>query len=99
MARKIAVTKKTAAAKREIELKYNAPQARVVSVAGTFNNWDTHSLLAAKGRNGNWTVKVALTPGNYEYKFIVDGSWLNDPNCKESVPNSLGSSNNLLVVK
>ena len=86
-------------AKKAVEFKLRAPEARRVSLAGTFNNWDSNSVLAKKDRQGSWSVKVNLNPGRYEYKFVVDGSWLNDPDCKERIPNSLGSANSILVVK
>lgn len=86
-------------AKKAVELKFHAPSAKRVSLAGSFNNWDTRSLSAKKDRQGNWAVKVNLNPGKYEYKFVVDGSWLNDPACRACVPNSLGSTNCVLLVK
>lgn len=81
------------------EFKFYAPQAKRVSLAGNFNNWNTKSLNARKDSKGNWVVKVNLKPGRYEYKFIVDGSWLNDPHCNSCVPNSLGTQNCLLEIK
>lgn len=86
-------------AKKGVELKFHAPQAKKVSLAGSFNNWDSNSLSAKRDRQGNWSVKIELNPGRYEYKFIVDGSWLNDPSCRTCVPNGLGSTNCVLVVK
>lgn len=101
MAKKIAATaaKKKTAAKREILLEYSAPNAETVCVAGTFNNWNSNALGAKKDSKGNWVIRVALDPGKYEYKFVVDGSWLNDPHCRENIPNALGSANSVLVVK
>ncbi len=104
MARKIALGKKLtpskpASAGKEVLLEYTNPQAKKVSLAGSFNNWDTGALSAKKDRKGNWSVKVALAPGRYEYKFVVDGSWITDPHCPENVPNSLGSANSVLVIK
>lgn len=75
------------------EFKFYAPQARKVSIAGSFNNWDSKGNSAKKDSKGNWTVKLNLKPGRYEYKFVVDGNWVNDPNCNACVPNSFGSSN------
>jgi 1,4-alpha-glucan branching enzyme len=66
---------------------------------GTFNNWDTKSLSAKKDSKGNWSVKLNLKPGKYEYKFFVDGSWLNDPRCSTLVPNSFGSQNCIMEVR
>lgn len=90
---------KETAAKKVVAFKYAAPLAKRVCVAGSFNNWDTGLLSAKKDTKGNWMVKISLNPGRYEYKFVVDGSWLNDPNCKEIAANNLGSTNSVLVVK
>lgn len=81
------------------EFKIYAPQARRVSLAGTFNNWNTQALSAKKDSRGNWAVKVNLKPGRYEYKFFVDGSWLNDPHCGACVPNAFGSQNCIVEIK
>ena len=73
--------------------KLNAPQAKRVSLAGSFINWDIKSHLAKKDSKGNWSVKVGLGPGKYEYKFFVDGNWVNDSSCRRCVPNAFGSQN------
>ena len=81
------------------EFKLYAPQARKVSIAGTFNNWDTKALSAKKDSKGNWMIKVNLKPGRYEYKFVVDGSWINDPKCSSNVSNSFGSQNSVVEIR
>ena len=81
------------------EFKFYAPSAKRVSLAGSFNNWDARDLSAKKDSRGNWTVKVNLKPGRYEYKFVVDGNWLNDPRCNSCTSNSFGSQNCILEVK
>ncbi len=52
--------------------------AKVVVLTGTFNNWNTSELIMEKTETG-WQVPFVLAPGNYEYKFIVDGTWILDP--------------------
>lgn len=81
------------------EFRYYAPQAKRVSLAGTFNKWNTRALSAKKDSRGNWMVKVNLKPGRYEYKFFVDGSWLSDPRCTWMVPNTFGSQNSVIEIK
>jgi len=81
------------------EFKLYAPAAKKVSVAGSFNKWDVKSLAAKKDSKGNWVVKAGLKPGKYEYKFLVDGSWANDPNCTSCVINSFGTHNCVVEVK
>jgi 1,4-alpha-glucan branching enzyme len=86
-------------ASKPTEFKLFAPAAKRVNLAGSFNNWKTSDLRAKKDSRGNWSVKVNLKPGRYEYKFIVDNSWLNDPSCNACVPNSFGSQNCIIEVR
>lgn len=79
------------------EFKLFAPQAKKVYLAGSFNSWT--NLSTKKDSKGNWSVKMSLKPGRYEYKFIVDGSWMNDPKNSQLTWNSLGSQNSLIDVK
>lgn len=76
-----------------------APQAKRVSLAGTFNKWNTRILSAKKDSAGSWVIKVNLKPGKYEYKFFVDGSWMNDPSCSMCVSNAFGSQNCVVEVR
>ena len=93
-----ALKAKVAAKPRSTAFKVNLPQAKRVSLAGSFNNWDTGSLLGKKDLKGNWTIKVNLTPGTYEYKFFVDGNWITDPGTV-AVTNSFGTQNSVIHVK
>jgi len=34
---------------------------------------------------------VPLAPGKHSYRFIVDGEWRDDPECKLRIPNPYGS--------
>lgn len=54
------------------------PNARKVVVSGNFNGWNKEELAMDKTRGG-WQLPYVLAPGNYEYKFIVDGEWIIDP--------------------
>jgi 1,4-alpha-glucan branching enzyme len=80
------------------EFRLYSPKAKNVSVTGTFNNWDTKKDSAKKDSKGNWTRKINLKPGRYEYKFFVDGSWINDPN-SNAVFNSFGTQNSVVEIK
>ena len=81
------------------EFKLYAPQANKVILSGSFNKWDTKKLSAKKDSKGSWIVKTDLKPGKYEYKFFVDGVWVNDPRCTSCVPNAFGTHNCVLEVK
>lgn len=52
--------------------------ANIVVLSGNFNAWNAGELLMTRTATG-WQVPYVLAPGNYEYKFIVDGKWITDP--------------------
>ncbi|MCD6131472.1 MAG: glycogen-binding domain-containing protein, partial [Candidatus Hydrothermae bacterium] len=52
-----------------------APEANKVVVTGTFLNWNPQGIEMEK-RDGSWFARIELKPGEYEYKFIVDGTWV-----------------------
>jgi hypothetical protein len=64
--------------------------ASSVILSGTFNNWN-QSELKMKKTDDVWTISCSFPPGNYEYKFIVDGKWITDP----SNENTTGSGENI----
>ncbi len=71
--------------------------ARLVVLAGSFNNWNESQLLF--GREGDeWVCRIDLEPGVYTYKFIVDGNWILDPSNPETHEDDYGNLNNLLTV-
>ncbi len=90
---------KTYTAAKPTEFKLYAPEAKKVSLAGSFNNWDTKKFSAKKDSRGSWIVKLNLKPGRYEYKFFVDGSWTNDPRCTSCVTNAFGTQNCTIEIK
>jgi len=84
---------------KPIEFKLYAPQAKKVVLAGSFNKWDAKKLAAKKDTKGNWLIKTSLKPGRHEYKFFVDGAWINDPRCTTCIPNSFGTHNCVVDIK
>ena len=81
-----------------IEFRFDAPQAQTVGLAGSFNNWDATKTPMRKSGSGTWTTRLSLAPGRHEYRFVVDGNWISDPNAKESVANPHGEANSVVVV-
>lgn len=77
----------------QVEFSYESLTAREVYLAGDFNNWNFTSLPMVRSENGVWRIRVPLTPGSHEYRFIVDGDWQNDPTACGVVPNEFGSCN------
>lgn len=70
--------------------------ASIVALAGTFNNWD-QSQLVCNHEGGEWVCRVDLEPGEYSYKFIVDGNWVLDPDNPNTVEDEAGNTNNVFV--
>ena len=84
--------------KRRITFKLEASGAKEAILAGDFNSWDVKKHTMKKDAKGRWTKIVTLAPGGYEYKFLIDGEWQNDPNNDQVVHNSFGTLNNQLTV-
>lgn len=87
-----------AAQTKPVRFRLEAPGANRVCVAATFNEWSPTSTPLKKARRGEWEVELKLTPGTYEYRFVVDGQWLDDPHAKGSVPNPYGGQNSVVSV-
>jgi 1,4-alpha-glucan branching enzyme len=83
---------------KQITFTMDAPQARSVSVAGSFCEWKTDCHPMHKDRNGDWSVTLPLPFGNYQYRFLVDGEWHDDPKCTSRAPNPFGTENCVLSV-
>lgn len=72
--------------------------AKVVALAGTFNDWNQSQLLFGK-EGDEWVCRIDLAPGKYTYKFIVDGNWILDPDNPNTEDDERGITNSVLVVK
>lgn len=81
--------------RRRVRFSLEAPEAGEVVLAGTFNGWDPSPLK--RDEQGVWGTSLLLTPGTYEYRFLVDGEWRNDPEA-EAAPNPYGTQNCVRVV-
>jgi len=84
--------------RRRITFSLNVPEARKVSLVGEFNNWDPKKHPMKSEGNGQWTKRVILEPGTYEYKFLVDENWMLDTKNDHSRLNSYGTLNNVIMV-
>ncbi|MDA1276657.1 MAG: isoamylase early set domain-containing protein [Verrucomicrobia bacterium] len=83
---------------RAVEFRYEAPMAKQVHLAGDFNDWNFDGMPMHQDDRGVWRACVPLSAGRYEYRFIVDGDWQNDPHACGVVPNEFGSCNCVVEV-
>ena len=88
-----------ATGERPVGFSYFNPGAREVFVAGVFNEWQPNATAMVKAEDGTWHVDVILAPGRYEYRFVVDGVWQEDPMSQWFAANPFGGLNSVAVVK
>ena len=84
--------------KKKAVLSLAASRANQVQVAGDFTGWEQSPSDLKKQKDGIWKITLNLEPGRYEYRFIVDGDWQDDPSCETKAPNAFGSENCVLIV-
>ncbi len=76
------------------------PEARSVSVAGDFNGWNPARTPLERSDGGMWTATIPLSPGRYQYMFVIDGTqWIADPLATEEATDGFGSHNAVLDVE
>jgi hypothetical protein len=75
------------------------PHAQRVSLCGGFNAWSSDATPMNRQNGGLWETSLVLPPGRYEYKFVVDGQWLPDPNAQEQTFNGHGTLNSVIEVR
>src|SRR5881628_2270451 len=88
----------TQGARRAVRFELDVPKAMSVSVVGTFNDWKAGATPLNSVGAGKWTRELSLAPGRYEYRFVVDGHWIDDPKAKAYVPNPHGGRNAVVEI-
>jgi chromosome partitioning protein len=88
---------------REIVVRFRDATAGDVRIAGDFNGWvpdkGVRSLIESEGPVRVWTKILQLPPGTYQYRYVVDGEWCEDPENPEILSGSVGERNSILVVR
>ena len=93
------VPKPTATKTLSVSFALHKPDAKRVSLCGDFNGWSSTATPMKRHDDGHWGTIVALAPGRYQYKFVVDGEWIADPAAQKNVPNEHGSLNSVIEVR
>jgi 1,4-alpha-glucan branching enzyme len=83
----------------EVAFEADFPDADRVHVAGTFNDWAETDIALEKGEDGVFRTTIELAPGTYQYKFVVDGTWIEDPANPETIDDGYGGVNSVLTVE
>ena len=69
---------------------------KAVFLAGDFTGWQP--VRMRRQRNGTFVLIVPLDVGEYQYKFIVNGEWVTDPDNDAYAPNPYGTFNSVVGV-
>jgi hypothetical protein len=87
---------------REVIVRFKDADAGDVRIAGDFNGWvpdrGVRSLIASEGQQRVWTKILSLEPGTYQYRYVVDGEWREDPTNPQSEAGPTGQLNSILHV-
>ena len=68
-----------------------------VEIMGSFNAWNRNAN-AMVSENGTYKTSFILFPGQYQYKLILDGVEVLDPNNPDSIANGIEGYNSVLNV-
>ena len=70
---------------------------KTVAMAGNFNGW-TPGNTTFEQDGDVWKSTVNLNPGAYQYQYVLDGTWVLDPNNPASIDNNVGGFNSVLKI-
>ncbi|MGC6430808.1 MAG: hypothetical protein ACON5F_07185 [Jejuia sp.] len=72
--------------------------AKKVILAGSFNKWN-ESLFKMKKTDFGWELTLQMKPDVYQYRFIVDGQWMEDPHNPNKTPNEFHEFNSVIDIQ
>lgn len=85
--------------KEGILFSYYALGAREVFLSGDFNGWKHGTLRLVKGSDDVWRLILKPAPNrSYDYKYIIDGNWITDPNNPDLNPDTAGGANSIVYI-
>ena len=58
---------------------FNAAQGEIVTVGGSFNNWDPFMYELRETSPGLYSLSLPLPPGSFQYQFYYRGEQFPDP--------------------
>ncbi|MDD7914881.1 isoamylase early set domain-containing protein [Polaribacter ponticola] len=75
-----------------------AEEAKSVAVVGSFNEWNTDATPLKKLKNGSFKGTVDLETGSsYEFRYIVDGKYVNELEADGLAWNDFAGAENSLL--
>lgn len=74
-------------------------EATKIEVAGSFNQWTPQPLFRNPSDAGMWGARFDLLPGEYQYKYLIDGQWTMDPENLNPKKDREGHTNSTFVIR
>ncbi len=77
-----------------------APYAQDVKLAGDFNQWvPDRGVFTSCDENGLWKKFALLPKGKYQYRFLIDEEWRDDPSNPSSPAESDVDANSMVSIE
>ncbi|HAN77965.1 MAG TPA: hypothetical protein DCQ31_09420, partial [Bacteroidales bacterium] len=83
--------------KQKVTLSIGDKNYKTVAVKGEMNGWNTNAGTMQL-KNGTWLIDFTMSPGKYQYLFVIDGKETPDPNNAIKESNGMGGFNSILAV-
>ena len=96
----MAITKQYLKSKPICKVTFSIPakEAKEIKVVGTFNDWNTKTKGLKKLKNGTFKGSIDLEKDNsYEFKYIIDGVYVNDSEADTYVWNDFAGAENGVI--
>ncbi|MGB0293268.1 MAG: isoamylase early set domain-containing protein [Flavobacteriaceae bacterium] len=82
----------------EVVFKFEAKPTDRVFVAGDFNHWNPKSIPLSFHKKGYFGCTILLPAKNkFEYRFVVNEEFVQDPTCEASIWNSFAQAENSVL--
>ncbi len=82
----------------KVTFSIEAKDANSASVVGDFNNWNPIEGALVKLKNGTFKGLFEIPKdAKYEFKYVVDGAFVNDPEADDYIYNDFAGAENSVV--
>lgn len=81
-----------------VEFRLAAPLAREVLLIGEMTDWQARPIAMQRGTDGIWRTTLQLRPGQWIYKFWVDGAYVPDPENPLTAADGWGGEHSYLLL-
>jgi hypothetical protein len=81
----------------KVRFSFREPTARMVAVAGDFNQWVPTALMPSQEEAGVFSIEITIKEGIYSYSYVIDGEhWVEDRSAKQVIGDQLGGKNSII---